>query len=379
MGAALSKPIINLLIIWIQALRITSAPAPIEPLFHPLRADCDASVQPAMSHPSPVNLRIHPQRRYLTKRFRTTIPKSDNRWDIVLPEFHFFGRLPPEVRFLIWEAARPDPRVVKISQVKPDKGQGSYGAIYSKAKVPSLLHACSESRRVALQWYELSFGHRLRSPGTMYFDQSVDFAYFQCQKCRGRFHACDRNTCGLGLLSYVTREQVKRVVYESDAEFDPVFSLWFNFPAAEEVLLVEAGKGLGLGVEASLSSFTCNTAVFPWQEGKDLLTYYNEQMSNWQTVARAERPLKKITSVQLGNLPVKRKWDTLKGEEPIKRLCKYPAGHLPVKRKGDTLEKEPSKRRRKLPPRPRFIHRKPTRPSVMHGKGPKCRMRLSLA
>lgn len=208
----------------------------------------------------------------------------------------------------------------------------------------------------------------------MYFDQSVDFAYFQCQRCRGRIHACDLNTCGLGLLSYITREQVKRVVYESDAGFDPMFSLWLNFPAAEEVLLVETGKGLGAGVETSLSSFTCNTAVFPWQEGKDLTTYYHEQISDWQTDERPERPLKKITSVQLRDIPVKRKGDSLEEDQTSKRPRKYPPGNPSIKRKGGALEKEPSKRICKLSSHPPSIHRNPTKPHMPHSRGSKCRI-----
>lgn len=55
--------------------------------------------------------------------------------------FTHFSRLPIEVRYLIWEAAVPDPATV------PRTWNSPFG--YSlRRKVPAVLHACPESRRL---------------------------------------------------------------------------------------------------------------------------------------------------------------------------------------------------------------------------------------
>jgi hypothetical protein len=89
--------------------------------------------------------------------------------------FAFFPQLPSEFRRMIWTFARPAPRVLKLFE----KRVGIETVVYSTAKVPALLHACQESRRIAKEWYELSFPRIFRGLQFpyIYIDYSSDFIY----------------------------------------------------------------------------------------------------------------------------------------------------------------------------------------------------------
>jgi hypothetical protein len=104
-----------------------------------------------------------------------------------LEEFPCFGHLPLEIRLLIWKYARPDPRVVRLAWSKlPPKAPAwsscpeLWRTNYSEAPIPAMLHACSESRQVALKWYRLALEHCSTEPH-VYFDFSADFLHVGCK------------------------------------------------------------------------------------------------------------------------------------------------------------------------------------------------------
>lgn len=57
--------------------------------------------------------------------------------------FPHFSRLPVELRYLVWEAAVPDPAVIP-------RTWNSILGYNLQRKVPSVLHACSEARRLLI-------------------------------------------------------------------------------------------------------------------------------------------------------------------------------------------------------------------------------------
>lgn len=72
-------------------------------------------------------------------------------------QFTLFPRLPAEIRLLIWNFAC---RVERIIPLLPGLGHLS-PLTHPTLAVPPVLHACSDSRRVALKHYNLSFHPRL--------------------------------------------------------------------------------------------------------------------------------------------------------------------------------------------------------------------------
>lgn len=96
-----------------------------------------------------------------------------------------FTSLPAEIRWMIWELSMPDPRVVVISMKETPVSRYTW----SSSPIPNLLHICQESRRAALNHYELAFplsktsdhDSRVRkSDGVprIFFDYSKDILYF---------------------------------------------------------------------------------------------------------------------------------------------------------------------------------------------------------
>ncbi|KAE8446190.1 hypothetical protein EG329_012415 [Mollisiaceae sp. DMI_Dod_QoI] len=192
------------------------------------------------------------------------------------PVFHPFPRLAPELRLQIWEAARPEPRVIRIF---PKKYEGEkYFAAHSTAKVPTLLQTCRESRKVALEWYTLSFSTFVGFPNTIYFDNSSDIAYLSCEKCKGEV-CVDTISCGMSFLDIFTDTQniIKRVVYEYNAPntIRSMIYLWLHHTGTEEVLLVEGKHGLGSRSEASLSNIRPGNQVYRWQQGRSLMDAFH--------------------------------------------------------------------------------------------------------
>ncbi|CZT49671.1 uncharacterized protein RSE6_10551 [Rhynchosporium secalis] len=68
--------------------------------------------------------------------------------------FHDFPRLPPELRTIIWKLGIHQIRVVEIEKTRAnDLGVCDISRFTSKTLVPGMLHACAESRSIALQRY----------------------------------------------------------------------------------------------------------------------------------------------------------------------------------------------------------------------------------
>lgn len=101
-----------------------------------------------------------------------------------LETFHLFPKLPPELRTRIWEYALPPGRLVRIFYTEIYYPSGTYSdedlgqtTFTSNTPAPALLHACAESRIVALRVYKLCLG-TAQSPAAIYLDLSVDTLYF---------------------------------------------------------------------------------------------------------------------------------------------------------------------------------------------------------
>jgi hypothetical protein len=95
--------------------------------------------------------------------------------------FTCFSRLPFELRRKIWIYALPGPRPVFIKS-KPEipKIHNSDGYDYVRviATPPALLHTSNESREVALEFYELSFGG-LSKGHPVYIDFQMNILYLR--------------------------------------------------------------------------------------------------------------------------------------------------------------------------------------------------------
>ncbi|KAE9364822.1 hypothetical protein N431DRAFT_564035 [Stipitochalara longipes BDJ] len=183
--------------------------------------------------------------------------------------FALFPKLPPELRRMVWTLARPGPRVIKIFQSKV----GDKEIIYSTAKVPTLLHTCQESRRIAKNWYELSFQCGWRGTPRVYFDFSSDFVYFP------RFPGKDskystHSIASPSSISRNEREKVKRVVQEVESYNSRFDFISFFYPSATEAVLVLAEEGMSQGV-AEQSEFVATEDAFLWQENQILHEIYH--------------------------------------------------------------------------------------------------------
>ncbi|KAF8853761.1 hypothetical protein BDZ45DRAFT_748204 [Acephala macrosclerotiorum] len=228
--------------------------------------------------------------------------------------FHLFPELPVELRLQIWEAARPEGRVIRITRSKHepvDENDDLDYEWYTKANVPALLHASSESRRVALQWYQLSFGFGPQNQSTIYFDHSRDWTYLQCVCYSAR---CLNPITDLSEIPSPL-PAIKRLVYEFDDVHccGPFHNMWRRFPNAEQATMLDSSSDNGLGSrwEAGAGAFKPNNKVFLTQtvlwpvpyESQDLLTAY--------TAATDSNVLKSLTAVEYD--PVVERADVAKG------------------------------------------------------------------
>jgi len=79
--------------------------------------------------------------------------------------FHPFSKLPTELRLKIWHLAQPDREIIHATNAKTGVGKLPGPRIYKRRRylavpartVPSLIHACAESRAVALPEYRCGF------------------------------------------------------------------------------------------------------------------------------------------------------------------------------------------------------------------------------
>ncbi|KAH6720230.1 hypothetical protein BKA61DRAFT_668147 [Leptodontidium sp. MPI-SDFR-AT-0119] len=97
-----------------------------------------------------------------------------------LKKFIVFLKLPAELRLMVWELVLPGERVVRIQEFtecsRHHKPSASCRCIGSKARVPTLLHVCRETRLLALKSYTIAFKNRLLKP--TYFNPKVDILLF---------------------------------------------------------------------------------------------------------------------------------------------------------------------------------------------------------
>jgi len=179
---------------------------------------------------------------------------------------------------MVWTFARPAPRVVNIFLSKTDGND----ILYSTAKVPSLLHVCQESRRLAKQWYQLSFQLAINwgdpDAARVYFDFSSDFLYFPYltggdPSDHSRFfpHAWD--------IDCDTRAKVRKVVQEVTSYSEQFYRISISYPFATEALLVGRKEGMSQG-GAEQSDFVVTEDAFGWQKYRSLVDIYNTHVEN---------------------------------------------------------------------------------------------------
>ncbi|KAN0099934.1 hypothetical protein V8E51_013709 [Hyaloscypha variabilis] len=188
--------------------------------------------------------------------------------------FALFPKLPPELRRMIWAFARQSPRVIKLFRAKVN----DVYILYSTAKVPSLLHACQESRRVAKSWYELSLHHREafleNYSARVYFDFSNDFLYFPFIHWEDE----DQPTRSIAMPREIYHEErnvIKKVVQELPRDQEQCAMLSIHFPSAVEAILVDTKEGMFQG-GAEQSEFIVTGDAFPWQRGRTLQKVYDD-------------------------------------------------------------------------------------------------------
>jgi hypothetical protein len=96
---------------------------------------------------------------------------------------HLFSKLPAELRLKIWRHCIPGARLIPITcGASPSddddalRSRLATGCV-SRARLPAILHACSESRAVILRHHRLLFGFA-RGPGQVLADPAGDMLFF---------------------------------------------------------------------------------------------------------------------------------------------------------------------------------------------------------
>jgi hypothetical protein len=155
-----------------------------------------------------------------------------------------------------------------------------YPAVFSKAPVPSMLHACRESRATAMKWYKLRFrtlvdlkeiiNVRFRAPRT-YFDLENDILYAGCKIC------CQLHCHECRPLHGHARKVQKILVHCEDNSKSPFLELCMFFRAAKEVMILGAGND-DLDSESRFDQLVKNSAPFGWQKKPTLQEDYLAEM-----------------------------------------------------------------------------------------------------
>lgn len=113
------------------------------------------------------------------------------------PKFHLFGKLPFELRRMIWQLVLPRKRVLAIEEKARAAPPADYQyqrdwQLFSSAQTPTLLHVCREARLEALRFYKLMFKkplspfrvsarHGLVTP--FYMDTTFDTLFLTTLRC----------------------------------------------------------------------------------------------------------------------------------------------------------------------------------------------------
>ncbi|CZT05479.1 uncharacterized protein RAG0_11548 [Rhynchosporium agropyri] len=135
----------------------------------------------APAHRSSRKHSVHPALDRCTALFTSLEANSSfSGPDPASKQFAFFPKLPAELRLMIWELALPGERIVRIQEFVEssphDRILQAYQCIGSKARVPTLLHVCHESRTLALKHYTIILKNRLLKP--TYFNPDLDTLLF---------------------------------------------------------------------------------------------------------------------------------------------------------------------------------------------------------
>jgi hypothetical protein len=197
---------------------------------------------------------------------------------------------------MIWESARPDPRIVRLLKSKHSS------ALYSKTPIPGILHATRESRTIALKWYQLSFPMRyvrlsltdwmrpdklnLIKPRT-YFDFTNDVLYIGCESCYSVY--CE--ACAENLMFLKDKIKVERIILHNNipvvfhipapprhfydrASFLAVTCLLGDFSSSLREIMILGPENRGLKPQTTLSHLKESWKRFDWQNKEDLTSQY---------------------------------------------------------------------------------------------------------
>lgn len=181
--------------------------------------------------------------------------------------FPFFNDLPLELRLKVWEHLL-QPRIV-IAACFDDDNEGGRDTARKRAQlarrakhspVPVLLHVCHETRRLALQRYELAFAWRIpgmlarprASPPRVWFDFARDTLLLL-----GELEPYDASNINAPMVYFLNRADARRVRHvacafeelrlgeiESEQIFGSLFHVVDGFPAAERLLITSTDEDL---------------------------------------------------------------------------------------------------------------------------------------
>lgn len=150
----------------------------------------------------------------------------------------------------------------------------AYRAVYSPTTIPAMLHACCESRQIALEWYNLAF----RWPGftkpRVYFDFGADYLRIGCGECEGHSLCMPCQE----LVSRRDARSVKKILLRhSSTDGKPFLMLYLNFRNVKEVLLYDPLTD-PVKLETQLDDLRETSKPFSWQSGKALYdTFLDEK------------------------------------------------------------------------------------------------------
>jgi len=158
-----------------------------------------------------------------------------------------------------------------------------YRVNYSKTPIPSMLHACVESRNVALGWYQLALQPVLAEP-RIYFDFSADYIYAGCDGCFSHLaHDCTMS------INFQDRKKISKILCRWPWENDPFFVLYMYFRGVKEILLFDAPAAGLVPSDMQLHNLKEGTSLFSWQEeGKklhDIFLAQKEELDSFVDVA----------------------------------------------------------------------------------------------
>ncbi|PVH77077.1 hypothetical protein DL98DRAFT_276702 [Cadophora sp. DSE1049] len=191
----------------------------------------------------------------------------------VSASFRYFGRLPPELRSIIWKLAMPESRVYSMRASKKNYGLG-----YAAASVPALLHTCRESRAIAIPMYTSRYSHY---PHYTFFSKH-DVIFLGCDKSEDclSLDYCSGPSCQRRLGVYNSPTTIQRYMFEVVPHTKPFSGIYlmFNREDVEELLLVDSHSGKPTK-EAVLSNYREITTPFKWQCGRSLLQCWKDELA----------------------------------------------------------------------------------------------------